>query len=67
MLEEGIVGVDDIITKQNEAAERMTIRDMIHLLYFDPNNVMGAKRALKIEALSPGRRGSFEDRVAKAD
>jgi len=67
VLEEGMVGADALITKQNEATGRMTIRDMMHLLYFDPDNVMGAKGALKIEALSPGWRGSFEDRVAKAD
>ena len=67
VLEEGMVGAGDIITKQDEAAERMTIRDMMHLLYFDPENVEDAKRALEIKALSPGWRGSFEDRVAKAD
>jgi hypothetical protein len=44
----------------------MTVRDMMNLLYFDPDNVDDAKRALGIAALSPGWRGSFEERVAKA-
>ena len=39
---------------------------MMRLLYFEPDNVAGAKNALEIEALSPGWRGSFEERVAKA-
>jgi 3-alpha domain-containing YiiM-like protein len=33
--------------------------DIHHLLYFDPDPKLAA-RALKIEALSPGWRGSFE-------
>jgi hypothetical protein len=37
---------------------------MMHLLYFEPDNVDGARRALEIEAMSPGWRSSFEERVA---
>lgn len=65
VLEEGDVGAGDVITKQDEARIRMTIRDLMHLLYFDADNVEDAKRALQIAALSPGWRGSFMDRVAK--
>jgi MOSC domain-containing protein YiiM len=67
VLEEGMVGASDTISKQDESPVRMTIRDMMNLLYFDAENLEDAKRALEIEALSPGWRGSFEERVAKAN
>ena len=38
---------------------------MSDLLFFEPGNLEGAARALRIDALSPGWRGSFEDRLAK--
>lgn len=66
VLEEGDVGAGDAIVRTVEDPVGMTVRDMMNLLYFDPDNVNDAKRALQIEALSPGWRGSFEDRVAKA-
>ena len=44
----------------------MTVREICHLLYFDPDNLEGASRALRIPALSPGWRQSFEERLAKA-
>ena len=66
VLEEGMVGAGDIVVKQDEATIRMSVRDVMHLLYFDTDNIADAKRALEIEALSPGWRGSFEDRVKKA-
>lgn len=65
-LEEGEVGAGDAIEAAGEGKVRMSVRDMTHLLYFEPDNVDGAKKALEIEALSPGWRGSFEERVAKA-
>ena len=43
----------------------MTVRELMHLLYFDPENVEDAKKALDIEALSPGWRQSFVDRTEK--
>lgn len=45
--------------------ERMTVREICHLLYFDPKNLDGARKALCIRALSPGWRQSFEERLAK--
>ena len=66
VLEEGMVGAGDTITKQDEAPVRMSVRDVMNLLYFDTDNIADAKRALEIDALSPGWRGSFEERVAKA-
>ena len=44
----------------------MSVSDVMNLLYFDTDNIADAKRALEIDALSPGWRGSFEERVAKA-
>lgn len=66
VIEEGEVGAGDAIEGAGEGPVRMTIHDMMHLLYFEPDNVEGARKALEIEALSPGWRGSFEERVAKA-
>lgn len=66
VLEEGEVGGGDVIERAGEGAVRMSVRDMMHLLYFEPDNVDGARTALEIEALSPGWRGSFEERVVKA-
>ncbi|MFQ5741714.1 MAG: 3-alpha domain-containing protein [Acidobacteriota bacterium] len=41
----------------------MTVRQMFHLLYFDSDNLEGARKALRIPAMSPGWRGSFEQIV----
>ncbi|NKB22658.1 MAG: MOSC domain-containing protein [Alphaproteobacteria bacterium] len=66
VLEEGEAGAGDVIERAGYGDVRMSVRDMMHLLYFEPDNIAGAKKALEIEALSPGWRGSFEERVAKA-
>ena len=47
--------------------ERITVREMCHLLYFDPENLEGARKALRIPALSPGWRQSFEDRLGEPE
>ena len=65
VLEEGKVGAGDVFHRVYSDPERITVREMSHLLFFDPENVKGAKRALCIRALSPGWRGSFEERLAK--
>ena len=65
VLEEGEVGPGDEFMRVREASVRMTVRDVMHLLYFDPDNLEDAKKALDIEALSPGWRQSFADRVEK--
>src|SRR5215468_6695880 len=60
VLQEGEVGADDEIVKVREAEERMTIAEINALLY-SPNHPRDQlERALRIEALSPGWRGSFE-------
>ena len=60
VLQEGEVGAGDEIVKVGEAKERMTVAEINALLY-SPNHPRDRlERALRIEALSPGWRGSFE-------
>jgi ferredoxin-NADP reductase/MOSC domain-containing protein YiiM len=66
VLEEGEVGAGDTIEKVHEDPVSMSIVEMNRLLYFDMDNLDGAKKALTIKALSPGWRISFEDRLTKA-
>src|SRR5829696_5852814 len=65
VLEEGEVGAGDGLDRVRTDPERITVREMCHLLYFDPKNLEGARKALRIRALSPGWRQSFEARLAK--
>ena len=66
VLEEGEVGAGDVLERTKVGPEQMTVRQMFHLLYFDNKNVESARKALRIPALSPGWRGSFEEIVGKA-
>ncbi len=66
VLEEGEVGAGDAFERVETAPERVTVRKMSRLLFFEPENLEGAKRALRVRALSPGWRDSFEERLAKA-
>src|SRR5260221_2480753 len=60
VLREGMVGAGDEIVKMGEANERMTVAETNALLY-SPNHAHDRlERALRIEALSPGWRISFE-------
>jgi ferredoxin-NADP reductase/MOSC domain-containing protein YiiM len=60
VLREGEVGAGDEIAKVGEASERMTVAEINALLYL-PNHARDRlERALRIEALSPGWRASFE-------
>ena len=67
VLEESEVGAGDDIEQVSAAAEAVSVQNMLHLLYFEPDNLDGAGQTLRIEALSPGWRGSFEQRLAAAD
>src|SRR3954462_6372780 len=60
VLQEGDVGAGDEIVKVAEAKERMTIAELNDLLYEPPHPRAQLERALRIEALSPGWRSSFE-------
>src|SRR5258706_2345758 len=60
VLREGEVGAGDEIVKVGEANERMTVAEINALLY-SPNHARDRlERALRIEALSPGWRSSFQ-------
>jgi len=60
VLQEGEVGAGDEIVKVGEAKERMTVAEINALLY-SPNHPRDRlERALRVEALSPGWRASFE-------
>ncbi len=67
VLEEGEVGAGDVIEPVKTDPRRMTVGEVNNLLYFDLGNLEDSRKALRIEALSPGWRGSFEDRLAKAE
>src|SRR5437764_8737082 len=60
VLQEGEVGAGDEIVKAGEANERMTVAEINAILY-SPNHARDRlEHALRIEALSPGWRSSFE-------
>jgi MOSC domain-containing protein YiiM/ferredoxin-NADP reductase len=60
VLREGEVGTSDEIVKVGEADDRMTVAEINALLY-SPNHPRDRlERALRIQALSPGWRSSFE-------
>jgi ferredoxin-NADP reductase len=60
VLQEGDVGAGDEIVKVGEADDRMTVAEINALLY-SPNHPRDQlERALRIHALSPGWRGSFQ-------
>ena len=60
VLQEGEVGASDEIVKVGEAKERMSVAEINGLLYSPDHPRDRLERALRIEALSPGWRGSFE-------
>ncbi len=66
VLEEGEIGAGEAFELLKSDPERVSVREMSHLLYFDRENLEGAKRALRVTALSPGWRDSFEERLSKA-
>jgi len=60
VLGEGEVGAGDEIVKAGEGQERMTVAEINALLYLPDHPRDGLERALRIDALSQGWRGSFE-------
>src|SRR5258705_1686110 len=60
VLQEGEVGAGDEIVKVGEARERMTVAAINALLYSPDHARDRLETALRIEALSPGWRASFE-------
>ena len=55
VLKEGEVSADDTFETVDTDPERMSVADVNNLLYFDLGNLEGARKALRIKALSPGR------------
>jgi len=66
VLEEGEVGAGDEIERVRRDPERLTVRETSHLLFFEGEDLEGARRALRVPALSPGWRESFEERLITA-
>jgi ferredoxin-NADP reductase/MOSC domain-containing protein YiiM len=60
VIEEGEVGARDDIVQVSEGPERMTVAEVNALLYSPDHPRDRLERALRIEALSPGWRWSFE-------
>jgi MOSC domain-containing protein YiiM/ferredoxin-NADP reductase len=60
VLQEGEVCAGDEIVKVGEAKDRMTVEEINALLYSPNHPHDRLERALRIEALSPGWRSSFE-------
>jgi MOSC domain-containing protein YiiM/ferredoxin-NADP reductase len=60
VLQPGEVGAGDEVVKVGEATERMTVAEINALLYSSDHPRDRLERALRIDALSPGWRASFE-------
>ena len=60
VLQEGDVGAGDEVVKIGEAKERLTVAEANALLYSSSHPRDRLERALRIDALSPGWRSSFE-------
>ena len=67
VLEEGEVGAGDVVVLVKRDSRGMTVREVSDLLYFDKENLEATGQALHIPALSHGWKGSFADRLAKAE
>ncbi len=65
-LEAGAVGAGDAVERVRVGPERMTVREVSRLLSFDKANLEDAEKALRIEALSPGWRRAFAERLINA-
>jgi len=66
VLEEGEVGAGDVIEGVKTDPVGMTITQVNRLMYYDKDNLEETKRAIQVEALSPGWKTTFEGRLAKA-
>ena len=65
VLEQGEVGAGDVIERLRADPERMTVREINDLGYFDTRNLEQVRRALRIRALSIGWREWLEKRLTK--
>ena len=60
VLQEGEIGAGDNIVKITDGPERISVAEVDALLYLPGHSREQLERALRIPALSPGWRGSFE-------
>jgi ferredoxin-NADP reductase/MOSC domain-containing protein YiiM len=67
VLREGHVRAGDEIVRTARGPERISVAAADALLYLPGGSVDLARRALRVDALSPGWRGSFRDLVEAAD
>jgi MOSC domain-containing protein YiiM/ferredoxin-NADP reductase len=67
VIEEGEVGAGDAILPVSKGQERMTVREINALLYSSQHPRDRLERALRIPALSPGWRWSFEGLLRSLD
>ena len=67
VLEEGEVGAGDVFELLRPDPERMTVRELTNVGYFDTDNLREARRALRIQALSVGWRDWLEKRLMARD
>ena len=61
VLEEGTVAAGDAIELVRVGEGNMTVKEIVHLAYFDKNNIAAAKRAAALPALSSGWREAFAE------
>jgi MOSC domain-containing protein YiiM len=65
VLEEGEVGAGDAVERVLVDPERLTVREMLRLLYAERDDRATIERALRIQALSPRRRAAFQERLCR--
>lgn len=67
VLQEGEVGAGDSIRRVEMEPERLSVHEVHHLMYFDEENIEGARKALRVPALASGWRESFVERVTASE
>jgi MOSC domain-containing protein YiiM len=66
VLQEGDVSAGDPIERVQMDPERMTVREFLHLAYFDEGNLEGVRKALRIGTLPPDWREWLEGILARS-
>ena len=66
VLAEDEVGAGDIFQRVAVGPESVSVREVCRLLHFEAGNLAAIRRVLRIPALSPAWRASFEARLARA-
>src|SRR4051794_37584337 len=67
VLQEGGVGAGDQIEAVEAHPGQMSVRQVLRLLYFEADDLEGARRAAELEALTPRWREFFAERLATSD